>query len=559
MGLELKSDGVRNNLPWWTWIAPLFIFQLGTQLSLVFHIPSAGSSLFYFPTPFALILIFWWGPRVLVPFYLNAVLSAGFWGLSKWYFWPLYGLPETSYALMAWYFFTYVRKGKYWLPDTGQFLNFLIWAILCPLIIYKFFLESVFLVLGDRPANLYFSVLLKTGLGEFISNFGLSLPILYFFSSPIQAWGLTLTREMIPSRRITIRGKAPIFFIEVIIILSMLMAFTFILDFEKFWFVYCLVSLYAAIRFGFEAAILTNVYIFVITYIIPSLLQNNAELSQDDLSLVNVYIGNSLLYVFAAITGRVISDLRVADEKLHQKNKELEHANNELDHFVYSASHDLSAPLKSIRGLVRVSKLEVNPSIIQEYFAKIEASVLKLELFIEEVLDYSRNKRLKLSAERIQLRELFSEIFENLGYADGFQKIKIDLTGILVDDIQTDKMRLKIILNNLLSNAIKFQKQFKGHEPVIHVFASREKSIIKISVKDNGEGIKAEFMSQVFNMFFRATQSSKGSGLGLYIAKDAAAKLGGTLYVQSEYGIGSTFTLEIEQHPAQGEGANPIR
>ncbi len=544
--MEFKPYSIENKLPWWTWIAPLLIFQLATRLSLAFQIQSPGSSFFYFPTPIALVLIFWWGPRVLISFYLNAVFSAGLWGLARWYFWPLYGLPETSYAALAWYFFTYQRNGAFWMPNTKEFISFLLRVILFPLIIYKVFLESIFFMLGDRPGDLFLDVLLKTGLGEFISNVGLSIPILYFCSSKMQALGLTLTKEPIPRPKFRIAKKPLIFFAEIVFILLVLLVFSFFLNFEKFWFIYCLVSLYAAIRFGFEAAILTNMYIFFITYMLPLLFHAHSELHYlNDLTLVNVYVGNSLLYVFAAITGRVISDLRLADARLHQKNNELEQANTELDHFVYSASHDLSAPLKSIRGLVGISKLSNDLTEKEIYFAKIEASVLRLELFIGEVLDYSRNKRLNVTTEPIQLRELFSEVFENMRYIEGFQRIKIDTSGIDVEEIQSDKMRLKIILNNIVSNAIKFQKQFQGHEPVIQIFTKSESDGVKIVVQDNGEGIKSELQDRIFNMFFRATQSAKGSGLGLYIAKEAADKMGGTLSVESEYGIGSKFILKI--------------
>jgi signal transduction histidine kinase len=546
--MELKPQVNKKQLPWWTWVVPLIIFQAGTQLSLAFQIQSPGSSLFYFPTCCALVLIFWWGPRILVSFYLNAALSAGFWGLSKWYFWPLYGMPETTYALLAWLFFIYQRKGEYWLPNTKQFITFLIWVLVCPLIIHKIFLESLFLILGDRPANLFFSVTLKTLLGDFISIVGLAIPILYFFSYRMQTLGLTLQAEPIPSPKFKAPNKPILFFAEVVAILLVLLLFSFILNFEKFWFIYCLLSLVAAIRFGFEAAILTNIYIYLITYILPFFFRSDYGFHDlDDLSLVNVYLGNSLLYVFALITGRVISDLRLADEKLHQKNTELEQANTELDHFVYSASHDLSAPLKSIRGLVNISKLSNDPMEKQIYFSKIEASVLKLEQFIGEVLDYSRNKRLKVSRETILLQELISEILENLGYSEGFQTIKIDSSGIQVNKIKADKIRLKIILNNLLSNAIKFQKNYPEHDPTIQIFSTLQDDSIKIAIQDNGEGIKSELHDKIFNMFFRATQSAKGSGLGLYIAKEAADKMGGRISVQSEYGKGSRFTIDIKQ------------
>lgn len=81
-------------LPWWTWLAPFVIFHLGTGLSLQFQV-SKGVSLWYLPVPLGLVLIQWWGPRVLLGLYLNAMLCAGYWGLYRWWLWPLYAIPET--------------------------------------------------------------------------------------------------------------------------------------------------------------------------------------------------------------------------------------------------------------------------------------------------------------------------------------------------------------------------------------------------------------------------------------------------------------------------------
>ena len=150
---------------------------------------------------------------------------------------------------------------------------------------------------------------------------------------------------------------------------------------------------------------------FFISYVFPGLTQN-VWLDQNfviSTTLTNTFLGTLLLYVFAAISGRVISDLKIVEEKLHRQNVELKETNQELDRFVYSVSHDLSAPLKSILGLVNISKLSDDPNDHKSYFKKIEASVIKLSVFIKEVLDYSYNKRLVLTLESIQLRELCDE------------------------------------------------------------------------------------------------------------------------------------------------------
>jgi signal transduction histidine kinase len=217
-----------------------------------------------------------------------------------------------------------------------------------------------------------------------------------------------------------------------------------------------------------------------------------------------------------------------------------------LDHLVYSVSHDLSAPLKSILGLVNISRLTEDNRENKVYFSKIESSVLRLESLIKEILDYSRNKRQELRVEQIRLRTLCEEILDNLAFLDGYQNICILTEKIEVDEVYNDKSRLKLILNNLLSNAILFQKKTPGHQPFVKISTRRENEFVFISIEDNGEGIKPGMQAKIFNMFFRGTVNSKGSGLGLYIAREAAERISGKILVQSEYGKGSIFTLALK-------------
>jgi signal transduction histidine kinase len=240
-----------------------------------------------------------------------------------------------------------------------------------------------------------------------------------------------------------------------------------------------------------------------------------------------------------------MSDNENVERKLNQQNLELEQTNRELDRFVYSVSHDLSAPLKSILGLVNIGRLTKNTDEQLSYLSKIESSVRRLEVFIKEVLDYSQNKRLDSVREQFKLKDLCEEILENLKYNDEFKNVQFDLKDLPETEIISDKTRLKIILNNILTNAIKYQKRTPGHQQLIKVSSSQRSNKVLIDIEDNGEGIHPDFQSKIFNMFFRGHQKSSGSGLGLYIAKEAAEKIGGNIRVQSEYGKGSTFTLEL--------------
>jgi signal transduction histidine kinase len=526
---------------------PLFIFHLGTEISLWSKV-TTGSSLFYFPAPMAIILIYWWGPRILPAFYLNAALSAGLWGLDRIELWPVYALPETIFVFLSWLFFIQFAKGKSWLPDNRQTTYFLLLGIILPLFIYKFILEGLFVYAGDIPYSKFWVLLSTTSFGDFISTFGLTIPVFYFLTGPMARRQLANAPDSIPHRlsllknRLKVKGRI----IELMLILTLLLTISRILVFSDYWFIYGVIALYVAIRWGFGTVVIINSIILLLTYLIPSILDAKFTASMiEDSEMLKIQLGSALLYVFSTITGRVISDVGVAEKRLSKKNEELEQTNKELDRFVYSVSHDLSSPLKSILGLVTISKIDSSSENKIIYLQKIEESVLKLESFINEILDYSHNKRLDFDLELIELQTLCIEILDNLKYADNFKNTKIDMAEIENVKIFSNRLRLKMILNNLLSNAIKFQ-QATNIEHTVRISARQKNDSLLITIEDNGQGIKPEYQPRIFDMFFRGTDRFKGSGLGLYIAKEAADKIGARLSVHSEYGKGSSFSLELK-------------
>ena len=103
-----------------------------------------------------------------------------------------------------------------------------------------------------------------------------------------------------------------------------------------------------------------------------------------------------------------------------------------------------------------------------------------------------------------------------------------------------------MIINNILTNAFKYQKQLAGHQPVIKLFSQQQANGLQLRIEDNGEGMTIEIQKRIFNMFFRGNHHSKGSGLGLYIAREAAAKIKSTISVSSDYGRSTVFTLDLQ-------------
>lgn len=230
-------------------------------------------------------------------------------------------------------------------------------------------------------------------------------------------------------------------------------------------------------------------------------------------------------------------------EKLNETISQLNKTIKELDAFLYSASHDLVSPLKSILGLVNLAKLENRNPRIQSYFNHIELSVSKLEAIIQTLMQHSFNTKAELKLEKVDLCKLIEETVGELRFIPEAEKIKFNYS-MKDATIISDSHRLKIILSNLLGNAVKYHDGHKK-ENFVHVDFQRTDTSWSIAILDNGIGIEKERLNRVFELFYRATESAKGSGLGLYIVKDTIDRLGGRINVDSEIGQWTKFTLSF--------------
>jgi PAS domain S-box-containing protein len=243
-----------------------------------------------------------------------------------------------------------------------------------------------------------------------------------------------------------------------------------------------------------------------------------------------------------------ITERKEAEELLEKQNKELRKANEELDRFVYSASHDLRAPLASILGLLNISNLEEDVTQLRNINKMIFTSVNKLDRFVRDIIDHSRNARLEIQVEPINFKELVSESIEQLNYMQTSKNINIQILDSGINEFWSDKKRIAVIINNLLSNAIKYHN-LRQSDPYIYFKINLSENLIKIRVEDNGNGIDPKSISKIFNMFYRGSENSVGSGLGLYIVKEIVEKLSGTISVKSTPGVGTAFMIDIPNMP----------
>ena len=228
---------------------------------------------------------------------------------------------------------------------------------------------------------------------------------------------------------------------------------------------------------------------------------------------------------------------------IEQRNLELKKVNSELDKFVYSASHDLRAPLASVLGLVNIARID-DGSNKNQYLNLIEKSIKKLDGFIRDIIDFSRNARLDVVKDEIHFEKIIHEVMEDLKYLDESNSILRMITVNSQGLFYTDSRRLKVILSNLISNAIKYHTPQKD-SPFIEVKVECDNHKAIIQVIDNGSGIGNDHIENIFKMFYRGSENTQGSGLGLYIVKETVEKIGGTIEVRSIFDKGSEFIINL--------------
>lgn len=231
--------------------------------------------------------------------------------------------------------------------------------------------------------------------------------------------------------------------------------------------------------------------------------------------------------------------------EMFEKNAILTKTNMELDQFVYSVTHDLRAPLSSMLGVVQIAEEDSTDEFQLEHLSMLKNSIHKLDGFIQDILDYSKNNRTDLKVNEIHFSELLKEISANLKYMNGSHKqvaFNVDVEEKI--PFYSDKDRISVIINNLVSNAIRYHNP-NIPDPMVSVKIDTSDTETNIIVWDNGIGIGKDKHDKIFDMFYRVSDSSAGSGLGLYIVKETVDKLNGKIEIQSEIGKGTKFSVNI--------------
>jgi signal transduction histidine kinase len=195
-------------------------------------------------------------------------------------------------------------------------------------------------------------------------------------------------------------------------------------------------------------------------------------------------------------------------------------------------------------GLINLIHTEQNPEVIGKYVGLIENRINKLDDFIKSVLSHSKSINSPICLSAIDFNKIINECTDELRYLKNADKLNICVQLQEEIPFHSDALRLTILFKNFISNAIKFLNPQAG-QSYLSITVQTTAGCTRIILADNGIGIDQEYIKKIYDMFFRATESSDGSGLGLYIVKQNIETLQGNIEVESQLNKGTTFTITL--------------
>lgn len=231
----------------------------------------------------------------------------------------------------------------------------------------------------------------------------------------------------------------------------------------------------------------------------------------------------------------LLAENKLQTETIKQKNAE-------LDAFFYGVSHDLKSPVASLLSLTALARIEVEHPNAEQYFVMQERELNRIHSIIHDLVTITRIDHEAPKRDVIDFSKMVDECLQSLRGLPNFEKIRFDKQIEQVPAFQSEWIFLNNIIQNLVENAIKYARET---EPFVRISIKKSNEGVTIEVADNGLGIAPEHQARIFDMFYRATELSQGTGLGLFILKRSVKRLNGTIQLNSEAGKGSTFRVML--------------
>ncbi|WP_165903900.1 PAS domain-containing sensor histidine kinase [Hymenobacter gummosus] len=236
-----------------------------------------------------------------------------------------------------------------------------------------------------------------------------------------------------------------------------------------------------------------------------------------------------------------------AQEQLRASNEQLLRINHDLDNFIYTASHDLKAPINNIEGLLGALLAELPAELVsspgvQPLVTMMQGSVDRFKRTIEHLTEVTRlQKEFEQPPAQVDLADIVREVGLDLAPELAATNTRLDVQLDGCPPLSFAEKNLRSIVYNLLSNAVKYHNP--GRESWVRVGCRLEGAFLVLTVQDNGLGFNAAGNPKLFGMFQRFHDHVAGSGIGLYMIKRIIENAGGRIEVASEVGVGSTFSV----------------
>ncbi|HEY9249659.1 MAG TPA: ATP-binding protein, partial [Rariglobus sp.] len=232
------------------------------------------------------------------------------------------------------------------------------------------------------------------------------------------------------------------------------------------------------------------------------------------------------------------------DRLVKERTAELQELVNELEHFSYTITHDLRAPLRAMHGFAGLLAEECMMSLNEqsrEYLKRITTAAGRMDRLITDALSYSKVVRHEMQMEPVDTRRLLRGMIDSYPiFQEPKARIEIDAA---LPAVLGNEAGLTQCFSNLLGNAVKFVAP--GQLPVVRVRGDRRGDKVRLWCEDNGIGIPADMQSRVFVMFQRLSKDYEGTGIGLALVKKVVERMGGAVGVESAPGQGSRFWIEL--------------
>jgi PAS domain S-box-containing protein len=257
-----------------------------------------------------------------------------------------------------------------------------------------------------------------------------------------------------------------------------------------------------------------------------------------------------LIYIFARdITEKKASEneIRALNGELERRIKSLTELNAELEAFGYSISHDLRAPLRSIRSFAQFLREHPGATFDDEgsdYLRRVEAAARYMDVLLLDLLQYSRLNASDLELSPVDLDAALRDVLTSIQKEIQEQKAEIDIQGSL-GCVAAHSATIRQVFYNLISNALKFVPN--GRSPHIEIRCENQGDRVKIWISDRGIGIAPQFHQKIFGLFQRlhSHDAYPGTGIGLALVRKGIERMGGQIGLESDLGAGTRFWFDL--------------